>query len=194
MGFVQNKHERFAMFNRTEGRGSVLGICVTPSSFVGRSEAVDYRGVQSARRAIDMLRLVRFDFLLVNIKLPDISVWNFMRHVKTAWPQQKWALVGGPISAEQEVAARMLEVSAFMDAPPAIEDVCKWQTISDVWKTAHGAGCAEVAAWVEKYTQMEAAGTLANYSKRTSRFEITGLRAAGVGGAGYAQNRTAQAV
>jgi DNA-binding NtrC family response regulator len=182
------------MFNRSEGRGSVLGICVTPSSFVGRSEAVDYRAVQSARRAIDMLRLVRFDFLLVNLKLPDISVWNFMRHVKTAWPQQKWALVGGPVSGEQEVAARMLEVSAFMEAPPAIEDVCKWESISDVWNTAHGAGSAEVAAWVEKCSQMEAAGTLQSYSKRTSRFEITGLRAAGVSGSVYAQNPTAKAV
>src|SRR5579862_151256 len=108
------------MLNRTEGRGAVLGICVTPESFTGQSGNSDYRAVHSARRAMDMLRLVRFDLILVNVKLPDMSVWNFMRHVKTANPQQKWALVGGPLSEQQEIAARMLDVTTTFDITPAI--------------------------------------------------------------------------
>jgi CheY-like chemotaxis protein len=172
------------MFNRTEGRGSVLGICVTPESFVGQSAALDYRAVHSARRAMDMLRLVRFDLILVNVKLPDISVWNLMRHIKTANPQQKWALVGGPLSEQQEIAARMLDVTTVFEVAPAIEAVCNWRTFSDVIRSAKCVAPRKAAVEVEKSSEKQ----LCEYSKQTSTFEITRTNRAPIRRASYARN------
>jgi CheY-like chemotaxis protein len=160
------------MFIKQEERGTVLGICVTPTSFTGRSGTLDYRAVYSGRRAIDMLRLVRFDLLLVSLNLPDMLVWNFMRHVKTNWPQQKWALVGGPLSKDQEIAARMFNVSTLFDTPPTIDDVCQWRTFSDVVRSAKGELDPEIAAAAVEASRA-ANGTPFNRSKQPSTFEIT---------------------
>ena len=124
------------MFKKQQERGTVLGVCVTPASFTGQSGALDYRAVDSGRRAIDMLRLVRCDLLLVNLNLPDISIWNFLRHIKTNWPQQKWALVGSPLSTDQEITARMFNPCTFFDVAPSIQEVCGWETLSDVKASA----------------------------------------------------------
>jgi hypothetical protein len=128
-----------------------------------------------------MLRLVRFDLVLVNLHLPDMLVWNFMRHVKTNWPQQKWALVGGPLSQEQEIAARMFNVSTLFDAPPSIDEVCQWRTFSDVVRSARGERDPGAAAAAIEASRA-GSGTGFNRSKQPSAFEIT--RSAGVGGLG----------
>ena len=52
-----------------------------------------------------MLRMVSFDVVLVGLKLPDMSAWDFLAHLKTAFPHQKWALVGGPVTEQQEGSA-----------------------------------------------------------------------------------------
>jgi CheY-like chemotaxis protein len=181
------------MFIKQQERGSVLGVCVTPASFTGKSGALDYRAVQSGRRAIDMLRLVRCDLLLVNLHLPDLSVWNFMRHVKTNWPQQKWALVGGPLSTQQEIAARMFNVCTFFDAPPAIDDVCQWRDLSDVKRCAQKH--TEPAAIAQELKAFEtSSGTVFNRSKHTPTFEITGSFGAHAAGTTYAKNTPIGAV
>jgi len=161
------------MFNSTEERAAVLGICVTPTSFVSRSATVDFRAVHSGRRAIDMLRLVHFDLLLVGLKLPDMSAWNFMRHVKTTWPQQKWALVGGPISQQQEIEARMLGVTTLFEAPPAIEEVCNWRTLADVLRTARRMAGDAVSVEVADAVTSTPISAGRRGSKYTSPFEIT---------------------
>jgi DNA-binding response OmpR family regulator len=70
-----------------------------------------------------MLRVLSFDFLLVGLKLPDMSTWDFLRHLKTALPQQKWALVGGPITEQQEVTARMFGATTLFDATPTSNEL-----------------------------------------------------------------------
>jgi CheY-like chemotaxis protein len=149
--------------------------------------------VQSGRRAIDMLRLVRCDLLLVSFHLPDMSIWNFLRHIKTNWPQQKWALVSGPLSTQQEVAARMFNVLTFFNNAPAIEDVCQWQNLSDVFRAAQGA--PDVAPAKIAFKPAGASGrTVVNRSKQPSTFEITGSLTAKLAGATYAQNASISAV
>ncbi|MGA3067114.1 MAG: hypothetical protein ABSF29_09735 [Tepidisphaeraceae bacterium] len=160
---------------------------MTPESFTGRSGTLDFRAVYSARRAIAMLRLVRFDFLLVNLKLPDMLVWNFMRHVKTNWPQQKWALVGSPLSQQQEIAARMFNVSTLFDAPPSIDQVCQWRTFSDVLRTARGETDPALAAASLEASQAEI-GMAFDRSKQPSTFEITRSIRAHAHTSTYAQN------
>jgi len=111
------------MFKCTEDHVAVLGICVDQPQLTGRSAELNFHSVHSGRRAVDMLRMLSFDFLLVGLKLPDMSTWDFLRHLKTAWPQQKWALVGGPIGDQQEVTARMFGATTFFDTTPSSNEL-----------------------------------------------------------------------
>ena len=107
------------MFKCQEDHVAVLGICVdAPTPATGSGE-LNYHAVHNGRRAIDMLRMVSFDVVLVGMRIPDMSTWDFLRHMKTAFPNQKWALVGGPITEQQEVKARMFGCSTLFDSTPS---------------------------------------------------------------------------
>ncbi len=111
------------MFKCQDESVAVLGICVDQPLLVGRTEGLNYHSLHSSRRAIDMLRMLSFDFALVGLKLPDMSTWDFLRHLKTAWPHQKWALVGGPITEQQEVTARMFGATTLFDTTPSSHEL-----------------------------------------------------------------------
>jgi DNA-binding NarL/FixJ family response regulator len=111
------------MFKVQEENVAVLGICIDQPLLVGRVEGLNFHSSHSARRAIDMLRMLSFDFALVGLKLPDMSTWDFLRHLKTAWPQQKWALVGGPITEQQELTARMFGATTLFDTTPTSHEL-----------------------------------------------------------------------
>jgi CheY-like chemotaxis protein len=107
------------MFKCQEDQVSVLGVCVdTPAPSSGGAE-LNYHAVHNGRRAIDMLRMVSFDVVLAGLRLPDISVWEFLRHMKKAFPNQRWVLVGGPITEQQEVKARMFGCSTLLETTPS---------------------------------------------------------------------------
>jgi len=106
------------MFKCQENQVAILGICVEPPTMVGRSVELNYHAVHNGRRAIDMLRMVSFDMLLVGLNLPDMATWDFLRHLKAAFPHQKWALVGGPITEQQEINARMFGCTTMFETTP----------------------------------------------------------------------------
>jgi len=107
------------MFKCQEDQVAVLGICVDAPAASGNADELNYHAVHNGRRAIDMLRMVSFDVVLVGLQIPDLSIWEFLRHMKTAFPNQKWALVGGPVTEQQEVKARMFGCSTLFDSTPS---------------------------------------------------------------------------
>jgi DNA-binding NarL/FixJ family response regulator len=111
------------MFKQTEEQFAVLGVCVDKPAMYGRVEGLNFVSATNSRRAIDMLRMLHFDFLLVNIKLPDASTWDFLRHLKTGFSSQKWALVGGPITEQQEITARMFGATTIFDTTPTSHEL-----------------------------------------------------------------------
>jgi CheY-like chemotaxis protein len=111
------------MFKCQEDQVAVLGICVDEPQMVGRTAELNFHSVHSGRRGIDTLRMLSFDFLLVGLKLPDMSTWDFLRHLKTAMPHQKWALVGGPITDQQEITARMFGATTLFDTTPSSNEL-----------------------------------------------------------------------
>jgi DNA-binding NarL/FixJ family response regulator len=111
------------MFKTQEEQVSILGICVDSPLPADGAGDVNFMSVQSGRRAIDMLRMMHFDFILVGMQMPDIGTRDLLRMLKTAWPQQKWALVGGPISEQQEIAARMFGATTLFDASPSADEL-----------------------------------------------------------------------
>jgi DNA-binding response OmpR family regulator len=90
---------------------------------VGRTEGLDFCTVRSGRRAIDMLRMLSFDLVVVGMRIPDLSTWDFVRRVRTGWAWQKWALVGGAITEQQEITARMFGSVKIYDVMPSSDEV-----------------------------------------------------------------------
>jgi hypothetical protein len=72
----------------------------------------------SGKKAMELLRMLRFDLLVTGDRLPDMPVSQFIRRVRIAWPWQKWAMVGSVITTQDEIAARTLGAIAVFDAPP----------------------------------------------------------------------------
>jgi len=111
------------MFKSQNDQVTVLGLCVEEPAMVGRTEGLDFCSVRSGRRAIDMLRMLSFDLVIVGMRIPDISTWDFVRRVRTGWAWQKWALVGGMLTEQQEITARMFGSVKIYDVMPSSDEV-----------------------------------------------------------------------
>jgi DNA-binding response OmpR family regulator len=113
------------MFKSQEEQVTVLGVCVDEPALVGMSDRLGYSSVRSGRRAIDMLRMLSFDLVVVGMRIPDMQTWDFVRRVRTGWSWQKWALVGGMITEQQEISARMFGSVRIFDVMPSSDELLK---------------------------------------------------------------------
>jgi CheY-like chemotaxis protein len=86
----------------------------------------------SGKKALELLRMLRFDLLVTGDRLPDMPVGQLIRRVRVAWPWQKWAMVGSVLTAQDEIAARSLGAMAVFDAPP------DWDAIGSLASAAAG--------------------------------------------------------
>jgi DNA-binding NarL/FixJ family response regulator len=111
------------MFKCQEEQVDVLGICIDAPARVGRVEGLGFEGVHSGRRAMDLMRMINFDFVLVGSRLPDMSTWDFLRHLKVAHPHQKWALVAPKMTEQQEITARMFGTTTIFDTTPTTHEL-----------------------------------------------------------------------
>lgn len=111
------------MFKYQDDQVAVLGVCVEEPYQAGRIEGISFTAANSGRRAIDMLRMLSFDIVLVGMRLPDISVWDFVRRTRTGWPWQKWALVSGRITEQQEITARMFGSMKIFEVTPSTDEL-----------------------------------------------------------------------
>jgi CheY-like chemotaxis protein len=111
------------MFKCQDDQLAVLGLCVEEPMMVGRVAGLNYHSVNSGRRAIDMLRMLSFDLVLVGMRVPDVSAWDVVRRIRTAWPWQKWALVAPRLTEQQEITARMFGSIKIYEAMPSSDEL-----------------------------------------------------------------------
>lgn len=109
------------MLQNTEIKSSVLAIGLEEIGYVAESEQVEMHRVDSARAAIELLRMVDFDLLLVGSDVTDGSPMDCVKRIRAARPRQRWALVGTEITDEDEIAARTMGATCVLDAPPSDE-------------------------------------------------------------------------
>jgi DNA-binding response OmpR family regulator len=64
----------------------------------------------TARRAIELMRLMQFDLLVVGRNMTDMSLWQFVQRVRMTRPWQRWALATDELTPQEEVTARSLGV------------------------------------------------------------------------------------
>ena len=93
---------------------SVLLIGDVPRGF--EHPQVDLMTADTGGRAIELLRMLKFDLVVISQTLGDMQVWNLVRRMRMAMPNQKWAFVGREIGARDEVMARSLGVVGVFDA------------------------------------------------------------------------------
>lgn len=93
---------------------------------------LDSRGViagcthtETARGAIELLRVLRFDLVVTSDQLPDMSAWRFVQRMRAGWPWQKWTLVSESLTDRDEIAARTLGVTSIMEGRPDWDTLCE---------------------------------------------------------------------
>jgi CheY-like chemotaxis protein len=111
------------MFKSQDDQVAILGVCIDEPEQVGRTEGLNFCAVRSGRRAIDMLRMLSFDLVLVGMRIPDLGTWDFVRRLRTGWAWQKWALIGGAITEQQEITARMFGPLKIYDTVPSSDEL-----------------------------------------------------------------------
>lgn len=84
-----------------------------------RTSLFDLYTATTAREAIATVRLVRCDLMLVGMDNPKIDVWSLMRDLTRAWTRQRWLLVAGHVTPEDEIQARSLGALVILDSLPS---------------------------------------------------------------------------
>jgi DNA-binding response OmpR family regulator len=82
------------------------------------SATLDVYTASSIREAMATIRLFDFDLLLVGLDAPNLNVWELMRRVLAAWPQQRWLLTSENITAKEEILGRSLGALMVLDKCP----------------------------------------------------------------------------
>jgi len=116
---------------------------------IAESTGASFFHADSGKKALELLRMLRFDLLVTGDRLPDMPVTHLIRRVRIAWPWQKWAMVGAALTTEDEIAARTLGAMAVFDAPP------DWDVLSALAATA---AASRVAGVKSPHAEARAAG------------------------------------
>jgi len=73
---------------------SALGVGLMPAQLPREAPAEFAVSLASSGgQAIELMKVLRFDLLLVSPTLPDMTVWRFAETVRQFWPWQRWMLV-----------------------------------------------------------------------------------------------------
>ncbi|MCC6421871.1 MAG: hypothetical protein IT447_00150 [Phycisphaerales bacterium] len=75
------------------------------------------------RRAIELMRMMRFDLTLVHDQSPNESPWAFIRRMRQGWPRQRWALVAPHLDEAREIQARSLAAWRIFTHLPGVAEL-----------------------------------------------------------------------
>ncbi len=98
---------------------TVLAVCTRNYQFESQGFLWTERGSQ----ALEWLRVLRVDLLLVGSDILDMSPWQFVIRVRNAWPWHKWALLGTGITDDDEALARQLGACRILSIPFDVNEV-----------------------------------------------------------------------
>jgi DNA-binding NarL/FixJ family response regulator len=93
--------------------GVVLAVGLNDATFQPAPDGC--ASAATARGAIELLRMLRFDLVVTADQLPDMPVFTFIRKMRAAWPWQKWALVTNRLTNRDEITARTLGVMSILE-------------------------------------------------------------------------------
>src|SRR3954454_25411112 len=109
--------------------GSILAVGLRESELHEGAQGCNI--ADSARGAIELLRMLRFDLVITADPLPDMPVFQFVKRMRAGWPWQKWALVSSKLTDQDEITARTLGVMRI------IEGAVDWDAVGHLAGTLH---------------------------------------------------------
>jgi DNA-binding response OmpR family regulator len=133
-------------------QGSILAVGLRDADLSEAPRACTV--APTARSAVELLRMLRFDLVVASDHLPDMPVFQFIKRMRAAWPWQKWALVSSRLSIQDEITARTLGVMQI------IEGTLDWDAVGHMAETLHEqSGSQRVVAGVRGQILRPAAST-----------------------------------
>lgn len=121
-----------------QDQASILAVGL--GSTVPPEYAENCSTADSARSAVELLRMLRFDLVITADQLPDLPVWQFVQRMRAAWPWQKWALASSSLNPRDEITARTLGVIRVLDMP------IDWEAVTEMARAIHHRAGVAVAA------------------------------------------------
>lgn len=109
------------------------------STVVPPEYAENCASADSARAAIELLRMLRFDLVVTADQLPDMPVWQFVKRMRAVWPWQKWALASSSLNPRDEIVARTLGVMCILETP------IDWHAVVEMGNSIHQRAARSVA-------------------------------------------------
>jgi DNA-binding NtrC family response regulator len=111
------------MFKCFEDQINVLGVCVDEALIVEGYNPVAFYAAYDARSAVEMMRQMRFDLLLVSSRLPDMAPLAMVQQARMMRIRPNWAMVGGPLSEQQKNMAMAHGAVGFFDISPTTREL-----------------------------------------------------------------------
>jgi hypothetical protein len=122
-------HERRAV-PKTDHTPAVLAVglpqsnhdCDTASATAEAwDDRIDLSIAPTAAEALELLKVVRFELLLVGSAIPDMSRRDFAATVRRFWPWQRWALIDVDATESDVREAGGLGAIGVLDCLPQLE-------------------------------------------------------------------------
>jgi DNA-binding response OmpR family regulator len=111
-----------------------------PEQAVAQENVPQVSHVDTAEKAVELLKVLKFDLVAIGHDVPDATPWQLARKVRSSWPWQKWALVAHEMDHEDEIMARSLGAVAIFEGPEA------WREMVDVASRVRRKNPAAVSA------------------------------------------------
>ncbi len=103
-----------------------LGVASEQASGESDGTSPQVSHVDTAEKAVELLKVLKFDIVAIGHDVPDATPWQLARKVRSSWPWQKWAFVAREMDHEDEIMARSLGAVAIFEGPEA------WREMVDV--------------------------------------------------------------
>lgn len=110
---------------------TILSVCLTDSDQSPGDRSGLMVRAETGLAGLDMLHLLRFDLVVVSSKLPDMSLWAFVRRMRRTWSWQKWVLVSDHLGPNDEIRARALGALAVLETP------APWSQVMGLARNVH---------------------------------------------------------
>ena len=92
---------------------SILIVGAPPATGIYRNARI-----VTEEEALESLRILQFDLVLIAINAPDESTWKFVAALRRFWPWQRWAFLSCSLTDDDQRRAYELGVCAILDALP----------------------------------------------------------------------------
>jgi DNA-binding response OmpR family regulator len=91
-----------------------------------RGEGYDVVTAPDGREALEHLRQVPFDLVLLDLLLPDMDGWSLLRHIRELRPSARVVILCGDVDADGTIEAFWLGAVEVLLKPPDVDKLLRF--------------------------------------------------------------------